>query len=111
MTGWEYLGVLLLALACLAAMDRRLRLFLWDRPRRAALVLAVGVVFFLVWDLSAIGLGIYGRGGSAAMTGIELAPHLPLEEVFFVTFLCYLTMVAHPLVRRFVVRPADQEAA
>ena len=27
------------------------------------------------------------------MTGIVLAPELPLEEVFFLAFLCYLTMI------------------
>ena len=27
------------------------------------------------------------------MSGIVLAPEFPLEELFFLTFLCYLTMV------------------
>ena len=51
-----------------------------------------GVVFFLVWDLVGIGLGIFFRGETAFMTGILLAPELPLEELFFLTLLCYLTM-------------------
>jgi hypothetical protein len=27
------------------------------------------------------------------MTGVVLAPEFPLEEVFFLLFLCYLTLV------------------
>ena len=26
------------------------------------------------------------------MTGLQLAPELPVEEIFFLTLLCYLTM-------------------
>jgi lycopene cyclase domain-containing protein len=94
---WIYLLVIVASTACMGLVDRRWRLFLFARPARALLVVAVGVVFFLVWDLSAIGLDIYRRGESPAMTGIELVPDLPLEEVFFVLFLCYLTMVLHAL--------------
>ncbi len=31
-------------------------------------------------------------GGQTELTGIQLAPELPLEEVFFLTLLCYMTM-------------------
>jgi hypothetical protein len=34
------------------------------------------------------------------MLGVELAPHLPVEEVVFVTFLSYVTMLVLGLVRR-----------
>jgi lycopene cyclase domain-containing protein len=92
-----YLGVLLLCLACMALVDRRARLVLWSaHPWRGAAVLAVGTVAFLAWDVVAIDAGFYSRGG-AAMTGIELRPHLPLEELFFILFLCYVTLVLHGL--------------
>lgn len=88
-----YLATLLVALGCMALIDLRFRLFFWRDARRAAIVLAAGVVFFLLWDLSGIGLGIFFRGETAIMTGVLLAPELPLEEPFFLLFLCYLTMV------------------
>jgi len=44
--------------------------------------------------------GFYSRGGSVVMTGVDLAPGLPLEELFFVLFLCYLTLVLHRGVHR-----------
>ncbi len=91
--GLVYLGGLLLSLAAMLALDWRLRLFLFHRPLRAALLLACGLIFFLTWDVAGIGLGIFYRAETTIMTGILLAPDLPLEEAFFLTFLCYLTMV------------------
>ena len=88
-----YLLTLLLAIGSMVLLDRRFRLFFWRDARRATIVLVVGVAFFLAWDLAGIGLHVFARGGSRFMTGIVLAPELPVEEVFFLTFLCYLTMV------------------
>ena len=62
-------------------------------------MLAAGLAFFLVWDLFGIGLEIFYRGETQFMLGIELAPHLPLEEAFFLAFLCYLTMVLSGLLK------------
>lgn len=94
---WLYLLSILGSMFCMGLVDRRWRLFLFDRPRRAVTIVAAGGLLFLVWDLVAISLGIYQRGESPAMTGIEVAPELPLEELFFIVFLCYLTMVLHGL--------------
>ena len=87
-----YLLALLIALTGMTVLDRRFTLFFWADARRAAIVLAVGIVFFLTWDLSGIGLGIFFRGETSFMTGIVIAPELPIEELFFLTLLCYLTM-------------------
>lgn len=103
-TSFVYLALLLGALASMALVDRRAHLLLWSaHPGRGAAVLAVGTLVFLGWDLVAIAAGFYSRGG-AAMTGVELAPHLPLEELFFILFLCYFTLVLHGLLRRVVAR-------
>ena len=93
-----YLAALLVPLGCMALLDARFRLVLWADARRGAPVLGIGVAFFLLWDVAAIAAGFYHRGESDAMTGIMLAPELPLEELVFVTFLCYLTLVLHGLV-------------
>lgn len=95
-----YLGALVVSLAGMAVLDRRFRLVLWADPRRGAVVLGAGTAFFLVWDLAAIAAGFYERGDSPAMTGVMLAPELPIEELFFVVFLCYLTLVLRGLVTR-----------
>lgn len=88
-----YLGCLLLSLGAMVLLDARFRLVFWRDARRAAVVLAVGLLFFLAWDAAGIALGVFARGGSPFLTGVELAPELPLEEVFFLLFLCYLTLV------------------
>lgn len=87
-----YLAALLVALTGMVALDRRFRLFFWAVPGRAAVVLVVGVAFFFVWDLLGVGNGIFFRGETSFMTGLQVAPEIPLEEVFFLTLLCYLTM-------------------
>ncbi|MFF9562111.1 lycopene cyclase domain-containing protein [Leifsonia sp. NPDC014704] len=89
-----YLGCLLVSLAAMVLLDARFRLVFWRNARRATIVLLVGLAFFLAWDAAGILLGVFARGESRLMTGVELAPELPLEEVFFLLFLCYLTLVA-----------------
>ena len=92
-----YLLCLLVSLGCMVLLDRRFRLVFWRSPRTAAVVLALGLVLFLGWDLAAISSQHYAAGKSQAMTGIMLAPELPLEEILFITFLCYLTLVLRGL--------------
>lgn len=94
MTGLAYLGALLLSLAGLAVLDRRFRLAFWHDARRAAWTVGIGVAAFLLWDVAGLLLGIFARGDSPHMTGILLAPELPIEEVFFLTLLCYVALLA-----------------
>ena len=95
-----YLGALLVSLAGMVLLDLRFRLFFAVAPARAAIVLAAGIAFFLVWDLAGIGAGIFFRGNPGLLTGILIAPELPLEEVFFLALLCYLTMNLYRWLRR-----------
>jgi lycopene cyclase domain-containing protein len=109
-THLAYLASLLAAIACMALMDRRWRLVLWSDLRRGATVLVAGVVVFLAWDVVAVGLGFYRRGEAGVMTGVHVAPGIPLEEVFFILFLCYVTLVLHRLLARFVFGRPDMGA-
>ncbi|MCC3276001.1 MULTISPECIES: lycopene cyclase domain-containing protein [unclassified Arthrobacter] len=97
--GVLYLLFLLLSLGCMALLDHRFRLFFFADARRAGIVLVLGVLFFTAWDLAGIGADIFYRGETPFMLGLALAPHLPVEEIFFLAFLCYLTMVVFGLVR------------
>ncbi len=91
--GVLYLLALLISLGCMVLLDRRFGLFFWRNARRATLVLLIGVAVFTAWDLLGIGFGVFARGDGIVATGIVLAPEFPLEELVFLTFLCYLTMV------------------
>ena len=101
---FAYFGALAFALAGMVALDSRFRLFFWRDARRAAIVLLVGVMFFLAWDLAGVGLGIFFRGETAFMTGLQVAPEVPLEEVFFLVLLCYLAMNAFGAASRLLER-------
>ncbi|WP_349897830.1 lycopene cyclase domain-containing protein [Parafrigoribacterium soli] len=102
-----YLASLTVVIGCMALIDHRYRLFFWRDARRASIVLVIGTAFFLAWDLFGIGLGFFFRGENAIMTGILLAPELPLEEPFFLAFLCYLTMVLITGVERVLSHRAE----
>jgi len=90
--GFAYLIVLLISIFGMAMLDRRFGLFFWRDGWRAFVTLLVGVVFFLIWDIVGIDAGVFFRGETSFMTGVQLAPELPLEEVFFLVLLCWLTM-------------------
>ena len=91
---FAYLAALLISLTGMVVLDRRFGLFFWRAPRAATVVLVAGVVLFLAWDLVGIATGVFYRGQTSFMTGMLLAPELPVEELVFLTFLCYLFMNA-----------------
>jgi lycopene cyclase domain-containing protein len=99
-----YLVGLLVALTGMVVLDIRFRLFFRVAPGRAAAVMVIGIAFFLVWDLAGIGLGVFFRGNPQLLTGVQLAPELPLEELFFLALLCYTTMNLFAVLTRAVER-------
>jgi len=63
---------------------------------------AVAVAVFLAWDLVGIALGIFFRGDAPNLSGLLLAPELPLEELFFLILLSYNTLLVYQgFARRF----------
>ena len=102
-----YLLILLVSLGGIIVLDARLRLVLWSAPGhvgptrgRAIAAVLVGTVFFLAWDAVGIATGVFVKGDSPYLLGIDLAPHLPIEEPVFLAFLCYLALVVHAAVIR-----------
>lgn len=87
-----YAGALLVSIGGMVVLDHRHRLFFFADARRAAVVLAAGVAFLAAWDLVGVAIGIFFRGTTPFMTGLLLAPEFPVEELGFLTLLCYLTM-------------------
>lgn len=88
-----YLLAILASTAGMAMIDWRFRLAFWAARGRALATVAIGVVFFLAWDAAGIITGVFVKGDSPLYTGIVLAPELPVEEVFFLAFLCYLALI------------------
>ncbi|MFK0240687.1 lycopene cyclase domain-containing protein [Microbacterium sp. NPDC090281] len=109
--GALYLIALLLSLGCMLLLDWRFRLFFWRDAMSALVVTAVGLAFFLVWDIAGIANGIFLRGDAAIATGIVLAPELPLEEPVFLLFLVVCTMVIYTGSARILSRLREQRRA
>lgn len=106
-----YLVALLVSIVGMVVLDLRFHLFFRAAPARAAIVLGVGVGFFLVWDVAGIAQGIFFRGNPDLLTGILLAPELPLEELFFLILLCYTTMNAYTAAVRWLTARRRSDAA
>jgi lycopene cyclase domain-containing protein len=105
---WLYLAALLFSLMGMVILDRRFSLFFWADSRRASIVLPAGVLFFLLWDLAGIGLGIFFRGPSEFVTGLVVAPEVPIEEIAFLALLCYLTMNVFAGITKILMRGSHQ---
>ena len=90
-----YLLALTISIVGMGLIDYKHKLALFAQPLRTAITLTVAVVVFLIWDLVGIALGIFFRGEGPYLTGITIAPELPIEEVFFVTLLSYTILIAY----------------
>ena len=88
-----YLLAIVFSGAGMAVIDARYRLALWRTPLATIVSVAVGVLFFLAWDVVGIVTGVFFQGDSPLYIGISIATELPIEEVFFLTFLCYLAVL------------------
>ncbi|RZU62997.1 lycopene cyclase domain-containing protein [Zhihengliuella halotolerans] len=99
-----YLLILVGLIGCMVLLDFRFRLLLWSRPVAGALTLVIGTAFFLIWDIQAIQHGIFLHRASPLMTGIMLGDQLPLEELFFLFFLCYQSMILFTGAERLIAR-------
>lgn len=109
--GVVYLAALLLSLGCMLLLDWRFQLFFWRDAVSAAVVTAVGLAFFLVWDVAGIANGIFFRGDGAIATGLVLAPELPIEEPVFLLFLAVCTMVIYTGAARMLSRLRERRRA
>jgi lycopene cyclase domain-containing protein len=90
----SYLAILLISLLGLYLLDRTHKLAFTVDPKRAFLSMVPAFVVFVIWDITGIALGIFFRGNNTLLTGIQIFPEFPLEEIFFLMLLCYSTLIA-----------------
>lgn len=109
MTG-GYLAFLLIGLVGLAIIDWRWKLVWVYGRRRTLATLAISVAFFLVWDATGIGHGIFFEGSNAWLVGVNLAPNLPIEEPVFLALLSYQALIAYAgFARRFGAKAGSKK--
>lgn len=97
---YAYLLAIAVPLFCLTLLDLRLHLVFGLDWKRATRTVLAGLTLFILWDLLGIHLDIFSNGQSNFTTGVMLAPHFPLEELFFLTLLNYLPLLLWELMQR-----------
>ena len=95
MKQWTYLAVLLFSVSGLLAADWRHRLAFWRNGRATAKTLVFSMLLFIVWDMLGIRLGIFLHGGSPYSLPYRIAPEFPIEELFFLFLLSYVTLLTY----------------
>lgn len=92
---WLYLGTLVMSIVSMLLIDRRWSLVFFYNKTKAALTLAMSVLVFILWDIVGILAGVFFSGHSPYMSGLYLAPEFPVEELLFLFFLCYFTLILY----------------
>ena len=95
-----YLAAILFSMFGMGVLDKRFALALFHDARRTIITIAIGVAIFIAWDVLGIAMGIFFSGSSPYTTGLYLGPEFPVEELFFLTFLCYFTLIIYRLLER-----------
>ena len=86
--------VLLIVLGCLGLVDYKYHLAMFRHPVRASIILLVLVVLFAIWDIAGIQAGIFRKGSSPLLLGIDIIDNFPIEEIAFLLVLHYTALLA-----------------
>ena len=98
---WLYLAVLVFSFFGMLTLDKRYSLALFYDRRATIVSVLVGVALFVAWDIIGIVRGIFFSGNSPFMSGIYLGPEFPIEEIIFLSFLCYFTLIMYRIGQRY----------
>ena len=101
---FAYLAGLIFSIIGLGLFDWKFKLGFSTNKKAATLATLLPLIFFLIWDGAGIALGIFFRGETSHLTGILVAPELPLEELFFLFLLNYTTLTIFIAVKRILAK-------
>ena len=88
-----YLMSLVVTIGFLALCDYRYKLAFFHDAKRTAKTIAVSIIFFLVWDILGVQLNIFFPGNSLYDMPLRVLPGVPVEELFFLFLLSYITLL------------------
>lgn len=100
--GATYLSGLIFSLVGLGLLDWRFRTAFTVNKKAAAFAILIPTIFFILWDVAGIAMGIFFRGDTSHLTGIVLAPEFPIEELFFLLLLTYTALTLFTTVTRVI---------
>ena len=99
-SAYLYLSGLLFSLVGLGLLDWRFKIAFFRNFKAALLSILIPFLFFLLWDGAGIALGIFFRGETEHLTGLLVAPEIPLEEIFFLLLLNYTSLTVFSVISR-----------
>ncbi|NCU30182.1 lycopene cyclase domain-containing protein [Candidatus Saccharibacteria bacterium] len=97
MTEFAYMLAITLSFIGILIIDKKYNLAFFFDIIRTTTTLLIGVLLFSLWDILGVALNIFFSGSSPYMSGWYIAPEFPVEEIMFLTFLCYFTLVLYRL--------------
>lgn len=95
MQQWVYLAALIVSISGLLTLDWRYRLAFWHDAHRTIVTLFIACGLFFVWDIVGISAGIFLHGNSPYTLPYRLFPEFPIEELFFLFLLTYVTLLLY----------------
>ncbi|MFM6980161.1 MAG: lycopene cyclase domain-containing protein [Micrococcales bacterium] len=95
-----YLAIIIGGILGMLAIDFRLKLAITQNRRATLLTLLASVAFFSLWDSAGIYLGIFFKGQTSWLVGLDFGPQYPIEEFFFLLLFSYTTLVVYKLIER-----------
>ena len=110
MIGLVYSLVIAVSTAGIMTIDHRWKLAFFRNARATWLAIAASMSLLLIWDVLGIRSGIFFRGETEFMTGLLVAPELPVEEIGFLFFLSYIALVLAGGARRVAEHSAVSES-
>ena len=90
-----YLLALLVSISGMLVLDKKYKLAFWFDKKRTYQTIGITMLVFIIWDVLGIALGIFFHGGSKYTLPIRIAPEFPIEELFFLFLLCYVSLVLY----------------
>jgi lycopene cyclase domain-containing protein len=106
--GATYLSGLIFSLVGLGLLDWRFRTAFTVNKKAAAVSILVPTIFFILWDVTGIAMGIFFRGDTSHLTGLMLAPEFPIEELFFLLLLNYTALTLFTTVARVIKKRSNK---
>jgi lycopene cyclase domain-containing protein len=92
---WYYLAALCISIFGMGVLDWRYKLAFWVDAKRAAQAIGIPMVIFTIWDMLGIWQGVFFHGGSRFTLPFRIIPEFPIEELFFLFLLCYVTLIIY----------------
>ena len=106
--GATYLSGLIFSLVGLGLLDWRFRTAFTINKKAAAFAILIPTIFFIIWDVAGIAMGIFFRGDTSHLTGIVVAPEFPIEELFFLLLLNYTALTLFTTVTRVIKKRSSK---